>query len=404
MKKYILIIISIMLMVGLSSSEVGYSAPEFMQAYYNAYSQNYINTLASGRGNTGVAKVENLENVLLNPAGFSTDHTEMYIEFIIKPEQKEIGHLLEENYKTNQPFSFVGFSFNFLDNLSSAIYYSMPKSIEYDRYTIDDYGTAIVVFRNPKYTHYSFGFANSYKLCNLRLGFDANYNIHSISDMLINGSASKMDLNESAFSFNTGILYTVTDRLNLGIAYNHSSEVSFDSEYWDWDVTVPAKFSAGISYYYLEDSVVNFDYERRMNSQMSEYYDDLNIFKLGLEQQIRNNIIRFGAMYIPSTFSGQVITPNAQLPSGTISSNPNNYQMVVDAEGNFLYSYENILENDQTFLTIGYTLNLEEFTFNLSGMQAVASEMKTTQLSLSIGVNLSDFDINKYTPKSDDED
>lgn len=394
MKKSILIIISVILAVGLSASEVNYSAPEFMQAYYNAYSQNYINTLASGRGNTGVAKIENIENVLLNPAGFSTDHTEMYIEFMVKPEQKEIGNIGQENYQANQPFTFVGFGFNLVNHLSSAIYYSMPKSIEYDRYTIDDFGTPTIIYLKPQYNHYQYGITNSFNLNNLNIGFDANYNFHTIKSMLINGAVAKFNENESAFSFNTGILYKVNNRLNLGAAYFHSSEVSFDTQYWDWDVTIPAKFSAGLSYYYLEDSVVNFDFERRMNSQMSEDYDDLNIFKVGLEQQIRNSIIRFGAMYIPSTFSGDVNKPFAQLESQVEPHFPNNY-------GN---GVETILSNEQTFLTIGYTLNLEELTFNLSGMQAVASEMKTTQLSMSIGVNLTDFDITKYTPKSHDED
>lgn len=394
MKKSILMIVSVIFMVGLFSTEVTYSAPEFMQAYYNAYSQNYINTLASGRGNTGVAKEENVENVLLNPAGFSTNHTEMYIEFMAKPEQREIGHNHEENYQANQPFTFIGFGFTALNNLSSALYYSMPNSIKYERYAIDDYGTALIQYRKPQYNHYSFGFANSYMLNNLSLGFDANYNIHSIDNMLINGSSSKIDINEGCFSFNTGLLYKVNNRLNLGLAYKHSSEVNFESEYKDWDVTVPAKLSAGLSYYYSKDSVINLDFERRMNSQMSEHYDDLNIVKLGLEQQIRNSIIRFGAMYIPSTFSGQVQTPIAQLDSQIIPHYPNNYNGGI----------ENILKNNQTFLTIGYTLNLEELTFNLSGMQAIASEIKTTQLSLSIGVNLTDFDINKYTPKGKNEE
>ena len=394
MKRSMLIIISVLLITGLFSTEVGYSAPEFMQAYYNAYSLNYINTLASGRGNTGVAKIENIENVLLNPAGFSTDHSEMYIEFMVKPEKKEIGHLKEESYITNEPFTFIGFSFNIIDNLSSAIYYSMPNSVEYDRYTIDDYGTATVQYRNPKYNQYSLGFANSFMFNNLSLGLTVNYNIHSIKNMLINGSSSKINETEGAIAFNAGTIYKVNNRLNLGLAYNHSSDVSFDTEYWDWDVTLPAKFSAGLSYYYLDDSVVNFDYERRFNSQMSEYYDDIDIFKLGLEQQIRNSIIRFGAMYIPSTFSGLVQMPVAQLDSQVIPHYPNNYNDGI----------EEILSNEQTFLTIGYTLNLEELTFNLSGMQAVASEMKTTQLSVSVGVNLTDFDINKYTPKGSDED
>lgn len=394
MKRSILTAVLVILTVGLFSSEVSYSAPEFMQAYYDAYSNNYINTLASGRGNTGVAKIENVENVLLNPAGFSTDHTEMYIEFMVKPEKKEIGHLKDESYVANKPFTFVGFGFSMVNNLSTALYYSMPKSLEYDRYTIDDYGTAIIQDRKPEYNHYRFGFVNSFMLQHLSLGFDLNYNLHSMENMLINGVSSKIDLSEGALSFSSGLLYKVNNRLNLGLAYNHSSEVEFDTEYLDWIVTVPAKFSAGLSYYYIEDSVINIDYERRMNSQMSEYYDDLNIFKLGLEQQIRNSIIRFGAMYIPSTFSGEVQLPVAQLASEIIPHYPNNFNDGV----------EEILSNEQTFLTIGYTLNLEELTFNLSGMQAIASEMKTTQLSLSIGVNLTDFDINKYTPKGNDED
>lgn len=394
MKRSILIIISILCFIGLLNSEVTYSAPEFMQSYYNAYSLNYINTLAAGRGNTGVAKIENIENVLLNPAGFSTDHSQMYIEFMVKPEKQEIGHLHDENYQANQPFTFVGFGFNMIDKVSSAIYFSLLNSIEYDRYTIDDYGTSIIQDRQPKYYQYSFGFANSLMIKNLSLGLVVNYNVHDLKNMLINGVSSKIDLTESAMSFNTGAIYKVNDRLNLGLAYNHSSEVTFDTDYIDWDVTVPAKLSAGLSYKYLKDDVVSFDYERRMNSQMSDDYDDLNIFKLGIEKQIKSSTLRFGAMYIPSTFSGDVTLPVADLPATVLPHYPNNFNNGV----------ENILSTEQTFLTMGYTLDLEELTFNISGMQAVASEMKVTQLSLSIGVNLSDFDINKYTPKGNDED
>ena len=393
MKKFILMVVAIMFMTGLFSSDVTYSAPEFMQAYYDAYSQNYINTLASGRGNTGVAKIENLENVLLNPAGFSTDHSEMYVEFSIKPEKKEIGHLGKENYLANNPFTFIGFSFNMIDNLSSAIYYSMPKSIEYVRYTISlEAGT--IFDREPQYHQYSLGFANSYKISNLRLGFNAIYNIHSVTDMFINGILDKTDIQEEAFSFNTGLLYTVNEKLNLGLAYNHSSELSFDTQYWDWDVTVPARFSAGLSYTMLTNNVLNFDYERRMNSQMSEDYDDLDIFKLGYEKRMDLNTVRFGAMYIPSTFSGEVILPYVDIAEASYPQTATNFNGGI----------ENILSNEQTFLTIGYSLDLEEIKFNLSAMQAVASELKTTQLSLSVGINLSDFDITKYTPKKHDED
>jgi hypothetical protein len=395
MKRSFLIVITLLLIqISIADAQVNYSAPEFMQAYYQAYSRNYINTLASGRGNTGVAKIENIENVLLNPAGFSTDHSEMYIEFMVKPEQKEIGHLYDQNYHSNKPFTFVGFGFNIIDKLSTGLYYSLPNSIKYDRYTIDDYGTALIQNSKPEYNQYSFGLVNSYKLGKLSLGFNAKYDIHSIKSMLLNGSSAKFDLDESLVSFSTGAIYQVSDRLNFGLAYNHSSEIDFTTQYYSWDVTIPASFSAGISYYYLYDSIVNLDYEKRFNSQMSDYYDDLDIFKLGLEQQIRNSIVRFGLMYIPSTFSGQVNLPIANLDSQIEPHYPNNFNNGI----------ENILSTEQTFLTIGYTLNMEELTFNLSGMQAVGSEMKTTQLSMSIGVNLTDFDITKYTPKSRDED
>ncbi len=393
-KSFITIIFLLTISTVLLSSEVNYSAPEFMQAYYDSYSRNYINTLASGRGNTGVSKIENIENVLLNPAGFATDHSEMYIEFLIKPEQREIGHLKEENYHSNKPFTFVGFGFNIIKNLSTGLYYSLPNSIKYDGYVIDDYGTAMTQNLKPQYNQYRFGLANSYKFKRLSIGIDNRYNIHSVKSMLINGSSAKFDLTESVYSFSAGLIYQVNNKLNLGLAYNHSSEVTFDSEYYSWEVTNPASISTGLSYYYLNDSVISFDYEKRFNSQMSDDYADLDIYKLGLEQQIRNNIIRFGAMYIPSTFSGQVNLPIANLDSQIIPQYPNNFNN----------GTETILSNEQTYLTIGYTLNMEELTFNLSGMQAIASEMKTTQLSMSIGVNLTDFDITKYTPKSRDEE
>lgn len=393
MKKSLLLLTLCLITIVTLSAEVTYSAPEFMQAYYSAYSQNYINTLASGRGNTGVAKIENVENILLNPAGFSTDHTEMYIEFSIKPEKTELGHLHENQYRSSKPFTFVGFGFNPVQNLSTALYYAMPKSIEYDRYTLDDFGTAVFADRKPQYNHYSFGFTNAYKVGNLSVGVDVNYNIHNNYNFFINGYPAKENLNEYTFGFSGGAVYQASDRLNFGAMYSHSSDVTFETEYIDWDVTVPAKFSAGFSYYYLADSVISFDYEKRFNSQMSSAYDDIDIFKFGLEQQIRNNIIRFGGMYIPSTFSGRVTTPVVELAPNIIPQTPTNFNN----------GKEDILSNDQTFITVGYTLNLEELTFNLSAMQAVACEMKSTQFSLSIGVNLSDFDITKYTPKRRDD-
>lgn len=398
MKKYILLLTICLIAFVSLNAEQTYSAPEFMQSYYSAYSQNYINTLASGRGNTGVAKIENVENILLNPAGFSTEQTQMYIEFMIKPEKGELGHLHTEKYRSNKPFTFVAFGFNLMPNLSTALYYAMPQNINYDSYSIvkEGYAHAAPEEREPQYNHYSFGFTNAYKMKNLSLGLDVNYNIHNNHNLLINDSYARFNTSDNTFSFTGGAIYQFSDIFNFGVAYSHSSEVSFETNFHEWDVTIPAKLSAGFSYFYLKNSTINLDYEKRFNSQMDSAYADIDIFKLGIEQQIKNSIFRAGAMYIPSTFSGSVITPIAD----TDPSDPN---YVAQTPTNFNDGKEYILNNQQTILTLGYTFDLEELTFNFSVMQAIASEMQSTQFALSIGVNLSDFDITKYTPKRRDE-
>lgn len=400
MKKYILLL-SICLIIFVSlNAEQTYSAPEFMQSYYSAYSQNYINTLASGRGNTGVAKIENVENILLNPAGFSTNHTQMYVEFMIKPEKGELGHLHNQKYRSNKPFTFVAFGFNPMPNLSTALYYAMPQNINYDRYSIIKEGHAHTApqERQPQYNHYSFGFTNAYKIKNLSLGLDVTYNVHDNHNMLINGSYARFNTSDNSFSFTGGAIYEISDFLNFGVAYSHSSDVTFETDYYDWDVTVPAKLSAGFSYSYLKNCSINLDYEKRFNSQMDSAYDDIDIFKLGLEQQVKNSTIRFGGMYIPSVFAGIVDTPIVEFDDSTPGNPSPSYPE------HFNNGKEHILNNQQTILTLGYTLDLEELTFNFSVMQAIASEMQSTQFSLSMGVNLSDFDIAKYTPKRRDED
>ncbi len=393
MKKLLLISVLFAICAVPLTANYQYSAPEFMQAYYDLFSQNYLNALAAGRGNTGVAKVENIENAVINPAGFSTEHSELYTEIVFKPSQDEFGHTGNNNYLSENPLSMIGLGFTLVDDLSTGIYYSHPKNIKYDNYAIS-LPTGAYVNIKSEYTHHRIGFVNSYNFGIVSMGADVNYNIHNYDNFVVMGSTEKIDMKEAGISFATGAVISTSDNFNIGLAYNHSEDYEFTNRHTSWDVTIPAKITAGLSYRYNRNSVVNMDVEHRLNSQMSDDYEDIDILKLGFEQQIRNSIIRIGGIYIPSTFNGVVDLPTVGIEDMNTFYEPDNYNGGIEVIG----------ETDQTFLTVGYTLNLEDFTFNLAAMQALNSEVNTTQFYISLGVNLTDFDINNYTPGSYEDD
>ncbi len=393
MKKLLLISVLFAICAVPLTANYQYSAPEFMQAYYDLFSQNYLNALAAGRGNTGVAKVENIENAVINPAGFSTEHSELYTEIVFKPSQDEFGHTGNNNYLSENPLSMIGLGFTLVDDLSTGIYYSHPKNIKYDNYAIS-LPTGAYVNIKSEYTHHRIGFVNSYNFGIVSLGADVNYNIHNYDNFVVMGSTEKIDMKEAGISFATGAVISTSDNFNIGLAYNHSEDYEFTNRHTSWDVTIPAKITAGLSYRYNRNSVVNMDVEHRLNSQMSDDYEDIDVLKLGFEQQIRNSIIRIGGIYIPSTFNGVVDLPTVGIEDMNTFYEPDNYNGGIEVIG----------ETDQTFLTVGYTLNLEDFTFNLAAMQTLNSEVNTTQFYISLGVNLTDFDINNYTPGSYEDD
>ena len=384
MKRLAIIVLTLLTLSTIFAQNTEYSAPEFMQSYYDSYSRNYLNSLAVGRGNTGAARIDNIENVSLNPAGFYTDHTELYFEFIIKPTADEIGHLKNNSYSSSVPVSFFGYGFSFFNNISTGLYYALPQSIEYKSFKIE-LPTESVINRKSKFMVHRLGFVNSVKLNNLSLGVDVQYDMYRYDNLLINGSTRKIDLEENLLNFNVGAIYSILPYLNVGLTYANSMEQEFDADFVTYDVTIPAKASAGISYMYLDDASVNLDLEQRFYSQMSDAYNDVTVFKLGLEQSKKQSVFRLGTIYIPEIFKGTVNTP-------FITENNPYYPE------NFNGGVEEIDNGDQCYLTIGYTLEMENFNFTLTGMQTVISEIHSTQLFISLGINVSEFDLSDYTP------
>ncbi len=389
----ILLVLSMFLQV-VALDRYQYTAPEFMQCIYDQYSRNYLNINAMGRGNTGAAFQEGVENAMINPAGFTTELTTFHFEFIHKTDMEEMNHtrfrqhdatsIYETNslqsYQSNNPFAYVGIGFQPVNGLSVGLSYSMDQSLEYMDFTREMSDDSFYTLE-PSYVQSRLSLATSYAFNNLRLGLNVHYCIYTLDDYRYYYQNNRTDVQETAFRFQPGFQYDFKS-VTIGASYMPKTTKTFDLDNDEkYDVTFPSVLTAGVLFRYKEfRAAADIEYERC--SEQADDFDDRTRMKLGFEYDYMYSTLRCGFMYVPGVFTGEY-----DYPDGGFGGNQNPYY---PAEG---YDYGLIEDNDQAFITGGFTIKSSIADVSFGIMSDVIGDAPVTMGMLGVTIDSERFTV-----------
>ncbi len=363
----LLLVLSLVLQM-VAQDRISYAAPEFMQCIYDQYSKNYLNINAMGRGNTGTAFQEGLENAGANPAGFTAECTAVHFEFIHKNNVREMNEIefrqndaiftyetrKRQTYQSTNPIAYAGVGFRVVDGLSAGFSYGMTQSIEYEDFTREMSDDSYYIL-SPSYTASRLSLTTSYAFKQLRAGLNIHYCIYQLDDYRYYYQNNRTDATETLFRFQPGIQYDLK-HFTIGASYTPKASHTFDLDNEErYDVTFPSVLSGGVVFR-MKDFRASGDVEYERCSEQSSDFDDRIRWKAGIEFDYLYSTLRLGFMYVPGVFAGEY-----EYPDGGYGGNQNPYY---PAEG---YDYGRIGDSDQAFLTAGFTMRsaLGDFSFGI---------------------------------------
>jgi len=374
-----------------------FTAPQFLNSFYDHYTVNYLNAIAAGRGHTGAGLDGNIENSLQNPAAFSTDHSQFYFEIFLKPPIKEMTEGLEQNYQSVVPLGMLAYGYHPKKNLNVGFSYSTPQTIEYYLLSIqlqtDDY-----YYLYPSYNLHRLTATCNYDWHNLRVGLNLFNEIYHFKDITTWGTNifDRVDKTDYALRFEPGIYYKY-DRFSAGAGYLAKTRHDFKFQYQTFKTTLPSQLNAGIGYT-SETARLAADMDLVRCSEMSDQFKDRYIIKAGFEKDHHKYTFRGGFMSVPSVWHGVY-----ELPTYNANLAWNPYQDEFPQTGV-------IKSTGQSMVTGGFTWHSSPFDFTLSFIHDVQHNVNYTSVFGAMGINISKFtfkdifpgDKKDTTPSDDD--
>lgn len=349
-----------------------FPAPQLMLPMYDHFSLNPANTAAMGRGQTAVAAVGNIANAVNNPATLSFEQSQFYMEMCIKPAINELDMTGNQSYNSPYPFGLIGMSAKLRSNIYGGLSYSMPKSILQDDFHIVMNQGAYWFVRYPSYNLHQFTATANVDLGKFNLGLNVLQQLHHFQDIAVLKSFENMDFIFNATRFQPGVLYQ-TGGLTAGLTYLPQTNIDMDIRYADYQVTLPSKTNAGITFkqgskaYYAEA-------ELEQCSQMSSSFDDRFTFKAGYETRVRNTTYRAGFVIMPGVFTGSYLLPM----NSTEHADTSLVWIDVPVGGD-------IDQTDQFLATGGFTYHFKGGELSLALMQDFGGNVNTTRFMTSLG-------------------
>ena len=301
---------------------------------------------ATGMGHTGVAMTDSAEVVFFNPAGMALLESDMDISggvSLINSVTRYQSQETNTKAKTDNPMGTpIGlyFSKKYNTNISYGlgIYTPYGNTVEWEKdwagsHLVNDIKfSAIYVQPTVSYKlsdKYSIGFGVAY----VNGGVKFNRNL-STSLANANGDRSNVTIEASgisAWGYNLGFLAKPIERLSVGISYRSQVDMkargedadfeniptTLQSKYpnttFDADLVLPAELTLGISYDLTPSTVVAFDINRTYwgayksldvefhngagTSVNPRKYKDVNIYRFGIQHDMRNDITVRGGIY-----------------------------------------------------------------------------------------------------------
>jgi long-subunit fatty acid transport protein len=332
-----------------------FSQPNYdimINPFWDFYSNNYLNAVASGKGYTGISENGTIASTRLNPASLDiTNKFQADLQYTYKTKQPWLESLnIDDIYLTPNLFSLsAGFAYKINKNFNVGILYSNPSSITVDLGKIiktNEFGQEIGSYEAyEKYETHSFSVPVACNIENFRFGVNLNYTLHrrymSFQDSIYTGKFDK-------FNFQAGIIYRPIKQLSFGASFtpqiSGNSKNSFEhvAQEEETKVLFPMTFTAGFDYMFKGNFLkIAGDYTY-VNLSAKEDHKDRNQVHLGIEYIVNKNwVVRTGFF----TFSDP-----RDLSGGNWGNPQDNY--------------------DQVFLTFGSTYKIKGIGISLAIMDS----------------------------------
>ena len=319
--------------------------------FWSFYSDNFLNAVSSGKGNTGTAGLGDMSSIILNPASLNIPGKySASVQYTYKTNQPWLEFLgLDDLYLRQNMFSgSAGFGYRINKNFQTGFLYSNPHSLTLNIGTIiitNEFGEEIGRYDgNEKYVLHSFSVPLVYNIKWFRAGVILNYSLHrrymSMGDSDYTGKFDR-------FNIQAGIIVNPIKELSIGASFTPGDSGAVENSYPSiaseetTQAEIPFRISAGAEYT-VKGNIVKLaaDYIYT-NLSSREGLKDRHEIHFGFEYFVNKNwTVRSGFFNI---------TDPRELP-GNYGNPQDNY--------------------DQIFLTIGATYKIKEFEGSIGIMDS----------------------------------
>lgn len=345
--------------------------PFMMNPFFETYSTNYLGAASVGRGNTGVALLGDLDQVLLNPASYFPERSGLIFEIATKPEISADSYPNEAAFMGNSPIGIAGFGMPVSEKTAIAFLYSMPKSIKMDAYSYNMYNSTYFLLRYPRYNLHQFTANVAYHGPKLHLGLSLHNQLHSMDDVPFLRTFDRVDDLSYIPRVELGAIYS-GDTGNIGMTVTLPSNADWDLKYREYDSLLPLKIGLGTVFHEgPRNWVLDAEYEQ-FSALHADFNDRLKI-KAGFEYTKGNTVYRLGYQYSPGVFEGYYRIPLNTTASADTST-------VWDG----VLTEHSVEDCTQHMLSAGISYSHRYGSVNLGYMQSLNQEASFTQFSLGL--------------------
>lgn len=277
-------------------------------AFWDFYSENNIGARVWGMGGAGVANVEDLSSMVVNPAALMVrKRISFYGEILTKnknPWLKEVSDMYLESPVVLP--DFIGIGIKVSETFNTGLGFLAPKTFNLDLGEVgisipdkpipDEYIEAYTHFR-ARQIFLPISMKVGKRVC---LGANLNYNFISVKHQLIYKGESEKDY----WNLKLGTLIQPSNKFNLGLTFVPQRSFSTETEWKGEDTSFVEKFEKttlpwelGIGFYFHNLGYpLNFAFDVKFsrNSKIDNQVDRYD-YHLGVEIEISEEInILFG--------------------------------------------------------------------------------------------------------------
>ncbi|MGV8018523.1 MAG: OmpP1/FadL family transporter [Ignavibacteria bacterium] len=266
--------------------------------FWDFFAENRLAAVNAGKGYTGVASMNDINGVSLNPASLVLlEKFQVSGSYEIKSRVKWLPTITDDMYvKQVHPEMSVGIGWKAGDNLFTGISYRNDNSFKLDYGEIirtNEFGQIIGSYQGfEKYTTHTISVPIAYRTKRFRAGVElAAVNYKGLNNFPYQNQAGEGDNNISFWKFipTLGVIVMPFEQFSFGVTYSPPYQ-----ENVKWDnandpvapVYFPAKVNVGTEFRFLQNKLLfNLDY-RFANTSRSYMLKDRHDFNFGVQYQL----------------------------------------------------------------------------------------------------------------------